>query len=180
MLTYLDAQGALKTADKIADIPADRRRGVRVIDLDLAPEARGAGKFIVVADLSAKRPDGTYPYQLLSAVDFDKVVASAPIQHKVDEAMVHAKDQVTMYSTSWCPVCAKAREFFTEHKVRFVDHDVEKDEAARVELAEKAHRAGVAPQGVPVIDVYGQLILGFDEPKVEALLAKHDADPQHL
>jgi glutaredoxin len=180
LFTYLDSVGQLKTADKLTDIPKDHRRGVRVIDLTVPPEARGAGKFIVIADLTTASADGTFPYQLLSPIDFDKAVSGAAIQHKVGEALAHAQDRITMYSTSWCPVCAKARAYFNERKIPFQDRDVENDESARAELSEKARLAKVAPQGVPVIDVFGQLVLGFDEPHIEAILHKHDAMPQHL
>lgn len=172
LFTYLDGEGAQKTTEKLEDIPEDRRGAVRVIDLNVPPEARGAGKWIYLADLRQAKDDGSYPYQTLSAVKFDRAVATAPIRHKVDTAMQNAASQVTVYSTSWCGVCAKAKAFLRDRKVDFVERDVEKDESAMVELAEKAKKANVQPQGVPVIDVYGQLMLGFDEPRLIDLLQK--------
>jgi glutaredoxin len=172
LFTYLDADGAQRSTEKLEDIPQDRRGAVRVIDLNLPPEARGAGKWVYVADLRAPKEDGTYPYQALSALKFDRAVATAPMRHKVDQGLANAASQVTVYSTSWCGVCRNAKAFLRDRKVAFVERDVEKDESAMVELAEKAKRAGVQPQGVPVIDVYGQLMLGFDEARLVQLLER--------
>jgi glutaredoxin len=176
LFTYLDAEGAQQTTEKLDAIPQDRRAAVRVIDLNVAPEARGAGKWVYVADLRAAKPDGSYPYQALSALHFDRAVAAAPIRHKVEQGLQNAQSQVTVYSTSWCGVCARAKAFLRDRKVPFVDRDVEKDESAMAELAEKAKRAGVQPQGVPVLDVYGQLMLGFDEARLVQLLEKERLD----
>ncbi|MCC6809361.1 MAG: hypothetical protein IT381_18175 [Deltaproteobacteria bacterium] len=172
LFTYLDETGAQQTTEKLDEIPSERRQAVRVIDLNVPPEARGAGKWIYLADLREAKPDGSYPYQALSAVKFDRAVATAPIRHKVDEALAQSAKRVTVYSTSWCGVCSKAKAFLKAKKIDFVERDVEKDESAMVELAEKAKRAKVQPQGVPVIDVYGQLMLGFDEARLTELLAK--------
>ncbi len=175
MFTYLDGEGLQHSTEKLEDIPEDKRGAVRVIDLNLAPEARGAGKWIYLADLRKANDDGTYPYQPLPAAKFDKAVAHAPIRHKVDQAMENSTKQVTVYSTSWCGVCAKAKAYLRERKVPFVERDVEKDESALAELGEKARRAKVQPQGVPVIDVYGELMLGFDEARLSQMLEKHPA-----
>lgn len=77
---------------------------------------------------------------------------------------------VVLYGTSWCGYCKKAREWLTRKGVSFVDRDIEQDEDARAELARKAQAAGVQPRGVPVIDVRGKLILGFDPREIERAL----------
>ncbi|MCC6337131.1 MAG: NrdH-redoxin [Myxococcales bacterium] len=77
---------------------------------------------------------------------------------------------VVLYATSWCGYCRQAREYFKKKGVKYVEKDLEKDEGAAEELATKASAAGVRPQGVPVIDVKGKLILGFDRPALEEAL----------
>ncbi|MBL8916636.1 MAG: hypothetical protein JNM17_38400 [Archangium sp.] len=74
---------------------------------------------------------------------------------------------VVIYSASWCGYCKKAKKWLTDHRVSFVDKDVEKEEGAAAELAQKARSAGVRPSGVPVIDFKGKLILGFDQAALE-------------
>jgi glutaredoxin len=77
--------------------------------------------------------------------------------------------QVIVYGTSWCGYCKKARAWLTKKGIPFEDKDVEKDEGAARELAVKAQAQHVRPTGVPVIDMRGKLVLGFDEATLEAM-----------
>ena len=77
---------------------------------------------------------------------------------------------VILYGTSWCGYCKKARAWLTERGVRFTDKDVEKDAGAAEELSRKKAKQQLRHGGVPVIDVRGTLVLGFDQPKLEKLL----------
>jgi glutaredoxin 3 len=63
---------------------------------------------------------------------------------------------VTMYTTSWCPVCTRARAFLRSRGVPFVERDVERDAEARRIMLRLNPNAGV-----PTIDVEGQILLGF-------------------
>ena len=77
---------------------------------------------------------------------------------------------IVLYGTTWCGYCKKARDYFKKKGVQFVDKDVEKDEGAAKELADKAARTGARVSGVPVIDVRGTLVMGFDVQRIEKLL----------
>ena len=73
--------------------------------------------------------------------------------------------KVTIYGTDSCPWCHKAREFMKEHKVKFTDKNVGEDQKAAQEMIKKSGQ-----QGVPVIDVGGEIIVGFDEDRLRSLL----------
>lgn len=73
--------------------------------------------------------------------------------------------KVIVYSTPTCPWCVKAKEFLKEKGIKFEAKDVSEDEAARDEMMEKSGQ-----MGVPVIDIDGQIIVGFDKEKIEDLL----------
>lgn len=73
--------------------------------------------------------------------------------------------KITIYGTDSCPWCHKAREFMKEHKIKFVDKNVGEDQKAAKEMIEKSGQ-----QGVPVIDVDGEIIVGFDEDRLKSLL----------
>lgn len=77
---------------------------------------------------------------------------------------------VTIYGTSWCGACRSARQYFTDRKIPFADKDVEVDVEAAKELSRKAARFGIPTDRVPIIEVRGRLLLGFDRARVEALL----------
>ena len=79
---------------------------------------------------------------------------------------------VTIYGTSWCGACKAARQYLTERKIPFADKDVERDADAARELAAKAAKMGVPTDRVPVIDVRGRLLLGFDKARIESLLGE--------
>ena len=74
--------------------------------------------------------------------------------------------KVTIYSTNTCHFCGLAKDFFKDHKVPFTEYNVGTDLAKRKEMVEKSGQ-----MGVPVIDVDGEIIVGFDEDKLTELLA---------
>jgi glutaredoxin len=70
-----------------------------------------------------------------------------------------------MYSTSWCGVCTTARSYMREHDISFVDHDIDEDTDA------KARAHALNPRNsVPVIDVGGDVMIGFSPRGLEAKL----------
>lgn len=78
--------------------------------------------------------------------------------------------QVTVYSTSWCAFCHTEMEWLKKLGVEFESKDIEADPAARDELLSKN---GGNFQGVPVTDIAGELVLGFDRPRLEDALRKN-------
>jgi glutaredoxin len=79
---------------------------------------------------------------------------------------------VTIYGTSWCGACKAARQYFASRKIPFADKDIERDADAARELATKAAKMGIPTDRVPVIDVRGRLLLGFDQARIETLLGE--------
>ncbi len=72
---------------------------------------------------------------------------------------------VTIYSTPTCVYCNLAKTFFKSNSVPYTEHNVATDLARRKEMIEKTGQ-----MGVPVIDANGQVIVGFDEPKLRVVL----------
>jgi len=75
------------------------------------------------------------------------------------------KPKVKVYSTSTCPYCTMAKEFLRENKIEFEDIDVGADHEKAREMIEKSGQ-----MGVPVIDVNGEIIVGFDKEKLKKAL----------
>lgn len=73
---------------------------------------------------------------------------------------------VTVYSTPSCPFCHKAKDYLTEKGIAFEDVNVAEDEARAHEMIEKSGQ-----MGVPVLDINGKIIVGYDVPKIDAALA---------
>lgn len=73
--------------------------------------------------------------------------------------------QVTIYSTPTCHFCHAAKDFFTQHHIAFTDYNVASDLTKRQEMIQKSGQ-----MGVPVIDIGGELVVGFDEDRLRELL----------
>jgi glutaredoxin 3 len=74
---------------------------------------------------------------------------------------------VTVYSTPNCPYCTMAKSFFKDKGVAFKDIDVSKDQAKAQEMAMKSQQTAV-----PVIEINGRIIVGFDRQLIEDSLAR--------
>ena len=72
---------------------------------------------------------------------------------------------VKVYSTPSCPWCHKVKEFLEENNIKFSDVNVASDVDSAKEMVEKSGQ-----MGVPVIDANGEIIVGFNEPKLRELL----------
>lgn len=72
---------------------------------------------------------------------------------------------ITVYSTPTCPWCHRAKDFFKENKIEFKDVDVSKDQKAAMEMVQKSGQ-----MGVPVIDINGEIIVGFDKQRIVSLI----------
>lgn len=66
--------------------------------------------------------------------------------------------KIRVFSTPSCPYCVTLKEFLKEKGFEFEDIDVSQDEAAFNEMSEKTGQ-----MGVPVIDIDGEMIIGFDK-----------------
>ncbi len=73
--------------------------------------------------------------------------------------------KVIVFSTPTCSFCNAAKSYFRQKGVKFKDIDVSRDPAAARDMVRRSGQ-----QGVPVIDIGGKLIVGFDRPKINHLL----------
>lgn len=72
---------------------------------------------------------------------------------------------VLVYSTPTCPYCIRAKQYLKDSGIAFRDIDVSADEAAGEEMIKKSGQ-----MGVPVLDIEGEIIVGFDKPRIQQAL----------
>jgi len=72
---------------------------------------------------------------------------------------------VTIYSTPTCHYCNLAKDFFDAHEVKYTVFDVATDLTKRKEMMNKSGQ-----MGVPVIDIDGKIVVGFNEDMIAGLL----------
>ena len=76
---------------------------------------------------------------------------------------------VTVYSATWCGFCHAVKKYFDQLGVKYTDHDVEQDAKAGQAAVDKSGQ-----RGIPVVDIAGEIIVGFDRPKIDAALKAHN------
>ncbi len=74
---------------------------------------------------------------------------------------------IRIYTTPGCLWCAKTKEFFKANKVKYKEIDVSSNQRVAQEMIKKSGQ-----MGVPVIDIDGKIIIGFDKPALEKALKK--------
>ena len=72
---------------------------------------------------------------------------------------------VKIYTTPSCVYCRMAKELFKKNNIEYQELDVAKDLKAREEMVKKTGQLGV-----PVIDIDGEIVIGFDEERLKKLL----------
>lgn len=72
---------------------------------------------------------------------------------------------VTVYSTPTCPYCKMAKEFLKDNGIAYADIDVAADDAKAQEMIQKSGQ-----MGVPVIDIDGKIVIGFDREAIKEAL----------
>ncbi len=77
---------------------------------------------------------------------------------------------VIIYSTNWCAYCKMTKQYLDGKCVPNIEKNIEEDADAHDELMQKT---GGNFRGVPVIDIAGDIILGFDRRKIDESLKKH-------
>lgn len=72
---------------------------------------------------------------------------------------------IKVYSTPTCPWCTRAKQFLNENNIAYESYDVSSDQQAAEEMINKSGQ-----MGVPVIDIDGEIIVGFDQDRIKQVL----------
>ena len=76
-----------------------------------------------------------------------------------------SQPKVIVFSTPTCSYCTAAKSYFRQKGIKFRDVDVSKDPAAARDMVRRSGQ-----QGVPVIDIGGKIVVGFDRPRINQML----------
>jgi glutaredoxin len=195
MLTWIDDKGDPHVEMHPADVPAEGRAMVRVIVSD---QEAGTHELVYVTDLTKKRDDGSYQATSMSRRAWeDQIekrrdaylakVAPPPPPPPAAPATGNAAPEprppplpgavmagatVIIYGASWCGPCHQAQSYLRSKGVPFVMKDIEETQGAAEEMRSKLQRAGMHGGSIPVIDVRGQIMVGFSPSEIDRALAK--------
>ena len=76
---------------------------------------------------------------------------------------------IKVFSTPFCIYCVSLKQFLKEHNIEFEEVDVSKDKVAQEEMIKKSGQ-----MGVPVVEIDGEIIVGFNKNKISELLKIKD------
>ena len=147
----------------------------------ITSKEEGTGKLVYVADLGKKNPDGTYPTKVIPRGEWDEKgasrrkarlealapppsasVAASASAGPATPPKVHArKVSAIVYGAEWCKPCHDAASYLKQRGVNVIYKDVDADESAQAEMQKKLERVKMGGASIPVIDVMGQLLVGF-------------------
>lgn len=175
VLTFASDRGSFADSSKVEDVPEASRGMVRVSLLEGPKPPAGQ---VWVANLKVEGSEAvalsTVPREMFEELALGQGLSSEvalPEGLEPPPQVAANTGEVIVYKTAWCGVCKKVQSYLDRKGVKYVAKDIEKDRAAAAELQAKAAKAGVQTGSVPVIDVGGELMVGFDRGRLEKLLA---------
>ncbi|MFO0663498.1 MAG: glutaredoxin domain-containing protein [Polyangiaceae bacterium] len=174
LFTWIDASGEYHVEESAPAVPFEGRDYVRVVD-----PSHDEGANIVIVDLRNTKSDGTYPVHYVTRSEFEGVAANRKKQRSTASSAPSGagkptasgnNEGVIIYGASWCKPCHMAAAHFKRRGVPFIEKDIEEDPAAAKEMQRKLSASGKRGGSIPVIDVRGRILLGFDSEAVDAAL----------
>jgi glutaredoxin len=172
LLTWVDAKGEFHTVQHPADVPPEGRDAVRVVVT--SRDEGSSSELLYVANLAQHNPNGTYPVQSVSRAEWEAVAdrrrtaARSPLPGGGEKV---AAVTVVIYGASWCGPCHQAADYLRGRGVKVVSKDTEAEPGAYAEMRGKLDRAGMRSGNIPVIDVMGRLLIGFNPRELDAAVA---------
>lgn len=192
LLTWIDDKGDFHVETSVADVPIMGRDVVRVEDP--ARDESAHPDQMVVADLRQAGADGAYPVRTMTRADFEALavarrekagptLASAAPPTAPPPAGPNGADTanakhgprsavVVIYGAEWCGACHEAAKYLRNKGIPYVDKDVEKDPDAAREMQQKLAKNGLHEGSIPVIDVRGKVMIGFNPAEIDAALGQ--------
>ena len=187
LFTYVEPSGTFATTDKANSIPEVARQLVRIMTHGKGEPPRRNNAYVEVVDLRELLAKGKTQPQLMLREAFETgALAQLPPGDSCSLADPHGPPLVDepgkaggpdeppvviLYRTSWCKSCNAARQYLVSNRVPFTSKDVETDPSAAQDLAQKASRFGIPADRVPILDVRGRLLVGYDKTRMDGFLA---------
>jgi glutaredoxin len=193
LLTWIDDKGDMHVELEVAGVPAEGRSLVRVVVSD---KEEGTKDAFYVVDLTTKGADGGYPAKTMSRRAWEAEVekrrgayiakhsppkppttsssANPEATARNDKPPPATASDVTViiYGASWCKPCHDVGEYLKSKGIRFVHKDIEEDRTAALEMREKLEKSGQRGGSIPVLDVRGQILVGYSPHALDRALAK--------
>ena len=184
LFTWIDDHGDFHVVESVAEVPLTGRDTVRVVDPN-----RETGEDFVVADLRTVGAGGSYPVRTMKRVDFEQLavarrqengptLGSAAPEKMAAAAAADAgvaaagHPAAIIYGASWCGACHQAAAYLKQKHVPYVEKDIEADNGAAAEMQGKLAKIGQRGGSIPVLDIRGRVMVGFNPHQVDDALGQ--------
>jgi glutaredoxin len=195
LLTWIDDKGDFHVVQKPADVPTEGRSTVRVV---VTTREEGTGNLVYVANLDETTATGAYRLKTMPRAQWEELGAgkrkarlealapsAAPSSSgapgsegadaKAPGGSPGAKAPATgivaiIYGADWCKPCHDAERYLKQRGATVIKKNIDDNEVAAAEMQKKLARAGRSGASIPVIDIMGQIQVGFSPAALEQAL----------
>jgi glutaredoxin len=196
LLTWIDDKGDFHVVQKPADVPTEGRATVRIV---VTTREEGTGALVYVTNLDETTATGAYRLKTMPRAEWEELGAgkrkarlealapsampsgsaapgTGPVDGKAPSNTPGAKAPATgvvviIYGADWCKPCHDAERYLKQRGATVIKKDIDNNEVAAEEMRKKLARAGRSGASIPVIDIMGQIQVGFSPAALEEALA---------
>lgn len=194
LLTWVDDKGDFHVTQKPADVPTEGRGTVRVV---VTTREEGTGALVYVANLDETTATGAYRLKTMPRAEWEELGASkrkARLEALAPSALPSSSPPpgadpkapsgaapgkapatgvvVIIYGADWCKPCHDAERYLKQRGATVIKKDIDENEVAADEMRRKLEKAGRSGASIPVIDVMGQIQVGFSPAALEQALER--------
>ena len=191
LLTWVDDRGETHSALRPSEVPQEGKPLVRVV---IADRDEGTRDPLYVVDLTKASGDGAFSARAMSRREWESVLEkrreaylgklapktaappasgepgpapSPPVTAPPASGLV-----VIVYGADWCKPCHQAADYLKSKGIPVIQKNIEESREAAQEMQEKLAKAGRRGGSIPVIDVRGQILVGYSRSELERAIAK--------
>lgn len=195
LLTWVDDRGETHSAQHPSEVPQEGKALVRVV---VADREEGTRDPLYVVDLTQPSGDGGFAARAMARREWEGILEkkrevflgklspktaaplasgspsgqAAPPTPTATSSAVASGLVVIIYGASWCKPCHQAADYLKSKGIQVIMKDVEESQEAASEMSAKLEKSGRRGGAIPVIDVRGQILVGYSRSELERAIAK--------
>jgi glutaredoxin len=192
LLTWIDERGDTHSAQHPSEVPQEGKPLVRVVVSD---REEGTRDPLYVVDLAHAGADGAFAARAMARREWESLLEKrrevflgklspktaapptsgqpqAPPGPSASASSVASGLVVTIYGAAWCKPCHQAADYLRSKGIQVIMKDIEESQAAASEMTQKLEKANRRGGVIPVIDVRGQILVGYDRSQLAQAIAK--------
>jgi glutaredoxin len=192
LLTWIDDKGDFIVAQKPTEVPPEGRGKVRVV---VSTRDEGTGQLVYVTNLDESTATGAYRLKTMTRSEWEELGASkrkARLEALAPSAVPSAPPPLAagdmggpgaqgvkapvkgivaiIYGADWCKPCHETERYLKQRGVTVIKKNIDDNEVAAEEMQKKLARVGRTGSSIPVIDIMGQIMVGFSPAALEQAL----------